>query len=387
MRKRSVLILLLILLVGVHAGILSWRMGWLNSLPFFGPSPRNETARAVPPAVDPEKSDVVRPSFDVVRAEPSGEVVMAGRAEPGWTVSVDSGDATVGSAVANADGEWIIQPAKPLTPGEHSLELRAQDPTGGRTAFSKQQLMLSLSDRGNDQPLVALTEEGKATRVLQMPPDAQLASGADLAAVKKAPGAAVDPAKQVTFASIDYEEAGKKSAVRMNGRAAPGARISLYVDNDHLGAVTADATGLWAFSGVRVLPSGSHDIRADAVEGDSGKVIARAEVKFDRDVPQPVVALASPPAELRESAASDQPGVNARSQPGAASAPSAQARKGGKRGGREAIIVRRGNSLWQIAQRYYGDGAKYTQIFRNNKGQIRSPDLIYPNQRITLPKE
>jgi len=42
--------------------------------------------------------------------------------------------------------------------------------------------------------------------------------------------------------------------------------------------------------------------------------------------------------------------------------------------------------LWQIAQRYYGDGAKYTQIFRNNRKQIRDPNWIYPNQRFDLPE-
>lgn len=387
MRKRSVLILLLILLIAVPAGIFGWRNGWLDSLPLPGLSPKSQSAREAPPAAEPGTPDVVRPTFDVVRAEPSGDVVMAGRAEPGWTVSVDSGDATVGTAVANADGEWVIQPSKPLAPGEHSLELRAQDPSGGRTAFSKQQIMLSLSDRGSSQPLVALTEEGKETRVLQMPPDAQSASAAGGAGPKSgAGGAAVDPSKQVSFASIDYEDAGKRSAVRMNGHAAPGARISLYLDNDHLGTVTADAAGSWAFSGNRVLMSGGHDIRADAVEGDSGKVIARAEVKFDRDLPQPVVAQASP--DVADDTIVAQPGGSAQPQakPGAASAPAARTRKSGKRGERDAIIVRRGDSLWQIAQRYYGDGAKYTQIFRNNKGQIRSPDLIYPNQRFTLPK-
>jgi nucleoid-associated protein YgaU len=48
--------------------------------------------------------------------------------------------------------------------------------------------------------------------------------------------------------------------------------------------------------------------------------------------------------------------------------------------------VRRGDTLWQIAQRHYGDGGRYTQIFQNNKGQIRDPNLIYPSQRFSVAK-
>ena len=33
----------------------------------------------------------------------------------------------------------------------------------------------------------------------------------------------------------------------------------------------------------------------------------------------------------------------------------------------------------------YGDGTKYTQIFRNNRAQIRDPNWIYPEQRLQLP--
>jgi nucleoid-associated protein YgaU len=50
------------------------------------------------------------------------------------------------------------------------------------------------------------------------------------------------------------------------------------------------------------------------------------------------------------------------------------------------IIVRRGDTLWQIAERHYGSGSKYTQIFQTNKGQIRNPNLIYPSQRFNVPQ-
>lgn len=49
------------------------------------------------------------------------------------------------------------------------------------------------------------------------------------------------------------------------------------------------------------------------------------------------------------------------------------------------VIIRRGDNLWTIARRVYGEGIRYTQIFEANTDQIRNPDLIYPGQVFDLP--
>ncbi|WIY53741.1 LysM peptidoglycan-binding domain-containing protein [Devosia sp. YIM 151766] len=48
-------------------------------------------------------------------------------------------------------------------------------------------------------------------------------------------------------------------------------------------------------------------------------------------------------------------------------------------------IIRRGDNLWTIARRVYGEGLKYTTIYEANQGQIRDPDRIYPGQVFDLP--
>ncbi len=50
-----------------------------------------------------------------------------------------------------------------------------------------------------------------------------------------------------------------------------------------------------------------------------------------------------------------------------------------------AVIIRRGDNLWTISRRTYGDGMRYTTIFLANKDQIRDPDLIFPGQIFMLP--
>jgi nucleoid-associated protein YgaU len=48
-------------------------------------------------------------------------------------------------------------------------------------------------------------------------------------------------------------------------------------------------------------------------------------------------------------------------------------------------IIRRGDNLWTIARRVYGEGIKYTTIYQANTAQIRDPDRIYPGQVFELP--
>lgn len=393
MRKARVLFLLLLLLVaGAYAGLYGLRSGW------FGPSSvLDQSAGPSAPAPGETKSAAARPSFDIVRAEPDGSVIMAGRAEPGWTVTVESGGKAVGQAVADPNGEWVIEPARKLAKGEHSLELRAQNAEGGRTLFSKQRLALSLSDPKRDQPLVALTEEGKSTRVLQMPPpssdQAEISVPQRQAPVEAAAlnAPAAQPEKdtagsgsRVGFASVDYEEAGEKSMLYMSGQAAPGTRILLYVDDQFEGMATADATGSWSFSGNKQLTRGNHTLRADLIDKGTTKVTARAEVKFDRAAPTSLALADEENAKFVGIDNGSSAGVRGvRRQATASTAPNAPGSTGPNP---SVIVVRSGDTLWHIAQRHYGDGAKYTQIFKSNRKQIRDPNWIYPNQRFELPQ-
>ncbi len=47
--------------------------------------------------------------------------------------------------------------------------------------------------------------------------------------------------------------------------------------------------------------------------------------------------------------------------------------------------VRRGDCLWNIAKRFYGNGSQYTKIYNANRDKIKNPNLIYPNQVLWIP--
>jgi len=57
-------------------------------------------------------------------------------------------------------------------------------------------------------------------------------------------------------------------------------------------------------------------------------------------------------------------------------------------GGKEAefVLIQSGDTLWGIAERSYGNGARYQEIFEANREVIQNPDLIYPGQKIRIPR-
>ena len=77
--------------------------------------------------------------FDVVRVNPQGFAVLAGRAVPNTEVTAFDGATAIGRAKADARGEWVIVPDAALPPGTHTLRLSAP---GAQQADGEDQVSL-----------------------------------------------------------------------------------------------------------------------------------------------------------------------------------------------------------------------------------------------------
>ncbi|HJT12957.1 MAG TPA: LysM peptidoglycan-binding domain-containing protein [Dongiaceae bacterium] len=304
------------------------------------------------------------PSFDVVRVNPSGDAVIAGRAEPDAEVTILDQGKIIGSVKADNRGEWVFLPDSALDPGEHSftLESTPEDAVEGEAAKKESETSVvvlvpdvakDIAGRTSEQPAGALAIEVPKsgtgpTRVLNVPNQPAEAS----AGAPKVP----------EIAAIDYDPEGR--AV-LSGRAPEGARLFVYLDNESIGEAIADENGLWTFTPSTPIAPGLHVIRVDQVD-ETGKVLARAQTPFE----QAAVPLAA--------------------QAGAAAQQAASAAGSAGEGGSVVtadgrIVVQPGNSLWRIARESYGQGVRYTVIYEANKDQISNPDLIYPGQVFAVP--
>lgn len=292
-----------------------------------------------------EAPKIGAPSFDIVRINPQGDTVMAGRAMPGAKVEIYDGDTKIGEVTADKRGEWVFVPTTPLKPGSHQLSLRMIGPDG-KSIPSESNVVLVVPEKGKDiagrqtkdptQPLAMKVPRkgGGGVQVLQKPsPEVTIKQAA------KRSGESESDLVALSVDAIDYDEDGK---LDVTGKAPPGATIHTYIDNHFFGRSTTGAKGLWVQSPDRKVKPGVYTLRADQVDKD-GKVLARIEVVFARSVPLTGV------------------------KPGS------------------LVVVESGNSLWRIARRTYGTGFRYTVIYEANKEQIGNPDLIFPGQVFSLP--
>jgi nucleoid-associated protein YgaU len=330
------------------------------------PAPAQQAAsQAVsPPPLTP-------PSFDIVRVEPSGEAVIAGRADPEAQVTLLRDGSEHDKAKTDPVGQFAMVPP-PFKPGTYDLSL-ASTTADGRSERSRQTVTVSVPAGSDGEVIVALASPDKPTQVLRQKASGQLETAQK--PIVTTPGAR----PSVALTTVEAEDSGK---FFVTGAAAPGAVVRLYLNETFLAAATAAQDGRFSFTISRGLAPGAYRVRIDDVD-PKGTVLSRAEVPFDfaprvasaapasgqadasaaPAAPETSVAAAEPKMDVPVSSASDVvvPSIN-------------------------ATTVVRGDSLWRISKRVYGRGLRYTVIYQANQQQIRDPHRIYPGQLFVLPE-
>jgi nucleoid-associated protein YgaU len=310
------------------------------------PKVETEVAIVAAPLKQPEPAPapapVIAPSFDSVRIETGGEAVIAGRAEPETEVVAKLDGIIIATALATADGSFVMIPTKPLPAGAGTLSLETKK--GGMVQVSSATIAVAVKSQGQGESTVAVLAPDQPTKVLQAP---------------------ASPSNAVVLDAVDYNAAG---AIVFTGRGLPGAAVRLYVDNVIAGEVKADDGGKWTYAGTAAVTAGTHTLRADALAAD-GTVASRVEVPFLREQP----------AKVAETATAEVPVAPAA--PAIATAPKIEVGAAQPK----RIVIQPGNNLWTISREIYGYGKNYTVIYEANKDQIRNPRLIYPGQIITAP--
>jgi nucleoid-associated protein YgaU len=127
--------------------------------------PQVETPKTETPAPETAAAPA-KPELDTVRVEADGQAIVAGRAQPGAEVSLKLGNEVLGKGVANSDGAWVVAPENPLPKGAHEITVE-QKAADGATTTSEKSIAVAVPEQPGQQAMVALTEPGSATKVLQ----------------------------------------------------------------------------------------------------------------------------------------------------------------------------------------------------------------------------
>jgi nucleoid-associated protein YgaU len=396
------------LLAGVGGIYLYWQGGALPSSteqaaatggsPAAAPEPPKPQVEAEPAppaklqaeatgAVRPDTEPTAVPSFDVVVIDPSGEGVIAGRAAPGWQVSVQSGGTKVATVTADAQGEWSAVLDKPLPAGDHSLSLKITSPDGTRAVSSQESVRVMVGDEvkktAAPSETTSATSQTPATAPMEqtakpVEQDAALALAEPEEAVRAVPAGTPQnspPKPALVFKTVDYQDSGSGiGSVSVSGTGQPGATVKVYCDDQLLVIVRARADGSWSVVAEKKLGTGQHIFRAERIDAATGQATATAMVAMERLVPKPPEVVAAKETTPRPAAAA----------PGSPSASSVAALQSAQK---EVYTIRRGDTLWAIAKRYLGSGLRYTAIFQDNREIINDPDLILPQQQVKVPTQ
>jgi hypothetical protein len=96
-----------------------------------------------------DTGDAFTPVFDIVRVEPAGDAVIAGRAAPAATVELLRNGEFYDRAIADHSGQFVMVPPR-LLPGDNELTLRSRQPDG-KQATSKQIAVVGLQPTLRDR--------------------------------------------------------------------------------------------------------------------------------------------------------------------------------------------------------------------------------------------
>ena len=303
------------------------------------PDAKGETkvAAATPAPVAPKVDEPAAAATDAPPPAPSEGATAAAPATanaPAQTEAPATADAT-GKPAATASADAATKPAAT---------------TGAADATAKAEAPASTDTLADADKAAKPDETAPAAATADKPAAAAGTQTADVAAPAAEP--------KVTVDAVEVE--GGKTFVA--GSAKTSAPVRVYVDDKPIGQAKPGEGGRWLLETPNAIEPGRRVVRADQLETDSGKVVARAEVPFERTAD--VAALA--------------PVVAGGGGAGGASAD-------GNVPSPQNVIIRRGDNLWSISRRLYGRGVRFSTIYEANNDQIRNPDLIYPGQTFVLP--
>ena len=118
----------------------------------------------IPDTITRVMSEKESPAFDIVRIQPDGNIVVAGRWVPNKTISIAINGKIVASEQTNNDGEFVYAPKKPLPAGNYTLSLIGVD----TNTKSSDKVFLYISEQGYENS-VSLLMTKKGSTLLQAP--------------------------------------------------------------------------------------------------------------------------------------------------------------------------------------------------------------------------
>lgn len=208
---------------------------------------------AVPEPVVQVVDEKAEPSFDIVRIERDGNVVIAGRWLPHQNISVLVNGKIVATERTDYSGEFVYAPVNPFKPGNYTISLLGTEPT----VKSADKVFLYVSEHGYENSVSLLMTKDGST-LLQAP--SMLRDG------------------DLSVSKIDYLDSGR---IVVTGDALPRLRVSLALNGKYLGfARVSDHKHFGLGADVGELKSGEEYSLIVRMHDGDGRTVASVNHDF-----------------------------------------------------------------------------------------------------------
>lgn len=303
------------------------------------------------------KSEPDYVTLDLVNVSPDGIVVLSGQSNPESRIEIYHDENLIAKAKANGNGEWVAVPDTPLSPGTYVLTVEAKT-VDGNTVLSSRAVLIVIPENGDmSSPLVALVPVDEASEMqaelLQSPLTED--KNDSVISVANTPVVTVDPS--IPDSMLADPTLPPKVTIRMV-EALDDKRMAVSGFRQGRGNIDVLINGQSA--NVLISPEG---YLADANIPDKNQFSVVVTMTDDSETDDNGTALASARIILSKSKLDETLSGNA------------------------LVVVQKGDALWRIAYRAYGQGIRYVDIYSSNANEIDDPDLIYPDQIFIIPNE
>ena len=290
--------------------------------------------------------DSTPPAAPVIATPTSGSATanpqpsVGGTGEPGDTVTVAEGTATLCTATVDGNGDWSCAPAAKLTDGPHTLTVTQTDEVGNTSAPATAAFtvdtaapaapVLSAPTDGsatrNQRPTIAGTgepgdtltvAEGSATvctatvaadATWTCTPASALPEGDHTVVATQTNAAGLTSTPATATFTVDVTApaapvvqtpaaggATNDSRARIGGTAEPGSSLVVDEGTTPLCQTTADATGAWSCTPDAALADGDHTVTAQASDRAGNASTPSAPVTFTVDTAKPAAPTIATP--------------------------------------------------------------------------------------------
>ena len=282
----------------------------------------------------------------------SGDVVMAGRGQPGQFVRIYLNDLPVGVAKVGADGNW-----KTTLSDMSEGMLRFDVVDGAGKVSARIETPFSEADFAGPDTKTAQSDPTLAPRV--DPQQGRPGQDRPFEGTPESEG-------EIGLANRETVETPVREAPSVAGTLLDGGAPS---EGGETGA--SAGSGL---AGVNKLDPSNAAISSGGEGGGAASAATQnesVEIAGERTRPDPGSSVGGNTSQETRALAQGENGVPA---------------KVGNLAPVRQVTVERGSTLWAIARDRYGEGMMFVRVFEANRDLIRDPDLIYPGQVFALPE-